>query len=301
MEQSKILKLISEFYPKICRFIIERLFFLPYILKLIILTVLPEKIYSVRISHNLKLLVDVREHIGNFIYFNKCYEPIITKWFMRFIKRSSLVIDIGAHIGYYTSIAADIVGSEGRVIAFEPYYKNYYLLRKTILKNNFQNVILETFAVADRGGRRLMYFPYNVNLGTGSFFKHKSLLHTSSYFKKKMLIDTVSLDAYLLEKNIKEVNLLKIDAEGVELSIIKGMCGGLREQIYKAIIIDCVETGVHNKERDYISELKSILRYFQYRLYHFAGKDKLGPEGTDFYRGSFIAFPKNFILDKIYL
>lgn len=278
----------TSLYPKFCHFLINQTPYLPYILKSIILYLLPQKIYAVTISDNLKILVDVREQISNYIYFNKCYEPVLTRWFLRYIRKGSFVIDIGAHIGYYTFLATSIVGSQGMVISFEPYYRNYNLLKKTIQENNSKNVILETFAVANKKDKIKMYFPYSYNLGTGSFFNYKQVLHTSTYFKKKLLVNTICLDDYLLEKNIRNVDLVKIDAEGAELSILSGMRKGLKDNIYKVIILDFRSES--NIEIDCTLKIKHLLKSFQYKLYHIMDKDTLVPDKDDPYGGYNIAF-----------
>lgn len=283
----------TSLYPKLCRFLINQTPYLPYILKSIILYLLPQKIYAVTLSDNLKILVDVREQICNYIYFNKCYEPALTKYFLKYIKQGSFVIDIGAHVGYYTLLAAGIVGSQGRVISFEPYYRNYNLLKKTIHENNLKNVILETFAVADKKGKIKMYFPCSYNLGSGSIFNYRQVLHTSSYFKKKLLVNTICLDDYLLEKNIRNIDLVKIDAEGAELSILNGMRKGLKDNIYKVIILDF--RSENNIERVRTSKIKRILKSFQYKLYHIIDKDTLIPDKDEPSGGYYIVFAQELI------
>jgi len=69
------------------------------------------------------------------------FEKYETKLFKKSIKRGMVVLDIGANIGYYTLLAARLVGDEGKVFAFEPDPYNYSLLRKNIEANRYNNVI----------------------------------------------------------------------------------------------------------------------------------------------------------------
>lgn len=280
----------APLYPKLCYFLINRTAYLPYVLKSVILYLLPRKIYSVKISDNLKISVDAREVIGNYIYFNRSYEPTLTRWFLRFIREGSFVIDAGAHIGYYTFLAANIVGDRGRVISFEPYYRNYNLLKKTIQENDFKNVILETSALSDKKAEKAMYFPYSYNLGTGSFFNDKHIFHTSSYLKKRLLINTISLDDYLLEKDTRSIDLIKIDAEGAELPILTGMRQGLKDNIYKTIIFDLHLE--NNPDKSYALKIKQIFKTFQYKLYHIMDEDTLVQDKGGFTSGYCIASVK---------
>ena len=74
---------------------------------------------------------------------NGIYNSLDTKIVMNEIKPGNIVIDIGAHIGYYTLIFAELVGDSGKVFSFEPESKNFELLTKNVDVNNFQNVTLE--------------------------------------------------------------------------------------------------------------------------------------------------------------
>ena len=70
------------------------------------------------------------------------YEPEIRKIFKSHVKRGCTVVDIGAHIGYYTLLSAKLVGPEGKVFAFEPNPENCLILERSIAANNFHNVQL---------------------------------------------------------------------------------------------------------------------------------------------------------------
>lgn len=69
------------------------------------------------------------------------HEEFETEIFKKEIKKGDTVLDLGAHIGYYTLLAAKLVGEKGKVFAFEPEPTNFALLKKNIKINNYQNVI----------------------------------------------------------------------------------------------------------------------------------------------------------------
>jgi hypothetical protein len=78
------------------------------------------------------------------------YEEGTTKVFKKHLRKGMIMIDIGANIGYYSLIAARIVGKDGKVFAFEPHPSNYEWLRKNIEINGFTNVIPINKAIADK-------------------------------------------------------------------------------------------------------------------------------------------------------
>ena len=73
---------------------------------------------------------------------NGIHEKIITNLIKKEIHSGDVVLDIGAHIGYYTLQFANLVGSTGKVYAFEPEPKNFELLKKNVQINKHDNVVL---------------------------------------------------------------------------------------------------------------------------------------------------------------
>ena len=140
------------------------------------------------------------------IYLEDCYDQSQLKTGMN-------VIDIGAHIGMYTVLAAEKVGNTGKVIAIEPELKNYKQLIENIDLNGFKNIISQNIALADYEGSGKLYF--------GSFSESHSLIFPedkNSYIE----VPVKTLDNLLEELNLRKVDIIKIDAEGAEVPILKG-------------------------------------------------------------------------------
>ena len=147
---------------------------------------------------------------------NEIFEPIETELVKREIQKGDVIIDIGANVGYYTLLMAKLVGSDGKVFAFEPEPKNFALLRENVKINNYQNIILEQRAVANQTGKTRLY------LCDTNTEMHR--LDNSKNFKSSILIDVVKLDDYFHDSEfLKKINFLKIDVEGTEFDVINGM------------------------------------------------------------------------------
>jgi len=154
---------------------------------------------------------------------------IMTRWFSSFglfseiyledvyfketLKEGLTVIDVGASVGPYTILAAEKVGKNGKVIAIEPWPKNYELLIKNIELNNFQNIIPKNIALTDHEGFEKLYL-------SSSFAGHSLIFHEdkNSYIN----IPVTTIDKLVEELGFKKIDLIKIDAEGVEIPILKG-------------------------------------------------------------------------------
>ena len=129
------------------------------------------------------------------------------------LNRGMSVIDIGAHIGTYTILVAEKIGKEGKVIAIEPEPKNYEQLLKNIQLNHFENVIPQNIALADYDGFKKLY----LSSWSGS---HSLVIRGDEGASIEVPVKT--LDKLVEELNLKRVDIIKIDAEGAEISILKG-------------------------------------------------------------------------------
>lgn len=116
------------------------------------------------------------------------------------------VLDIGANIGLWTMRMSKLVGNTGKVYAFEPELKNFEILKKNIELNKLDNVILEQKALSDIDG--VTYLELSEDSGQHRLSNHG------------VKVESMTLDNYL--KGLV-VDFIKMDAEGSEYKIFKGM------------------------------------------------------------------------------
>lgn len=153
-----------------------------------------------------------------------------TKVFKNQIKKGDIVVDVGASIGYFTLIAAKIVGETGKVFAFEPDSKNFEILRKNVEINKYQNVILEQKAVSDVNGK------INLFSSNGIGFHSTINPHSSA---PPIPIVSVKLDEYFRDLNlIDKIDFVKIDVEGAEFRVLNGMKSILKESRHVKIFTE---------------------------------------------------------------
>ena len=173
------------------------------------------------------LQTDHAEVFGNKLFLNKkglalsishygTYEESEAKIMEEKIKVGSIVVDVGANIGLHTLNMARIVGNTGRVFAFEPDPSNFEILGENVKINNYQNIILEEKAVGDKHGRVTLY--QSDNPGNHRLFPQ------TKQTKGEVEVELTSLDKYFIDSNLAEkINFIKIDVEGLEFSVLKGM------------------------------------------------------------------------------
>jgi FkbM family methyltransferase len=127
------------------------------------------------------------------------------------------VVDVGAHVGTYTLLASRGVGDRGRVFSFEPNPRIFSFLRDNVARTAYrQRVTLCNQAVSDRHGEHLSFaVPEESSRNSSLHFQ------PGSPGQKVIEVETVSLDQAVGPGG--RVDVVKIDAEGAEASVLRGM------------------------------------------------------------------------------
>lgn len=92
------------------------------------------------------------EAVGQAIRDTRQWEPHVTSELRSRLHEGAAFLDVGANIGYFTALAARLVGPSGRVVAIEPMDKNLQLIYATVERNGFSHVRMEPFAASDGAG-----------------------------------------------------------------------------------------------------------------------------------------------------
>lgn len=174
------------------------------------------------------------DNVSRITYFHGWFEGEDTKAVLMLLNENDTFIDIGAHIGYYSVIASEIIGSQGKIISFEPTPSTFELLSKNL--KDCKNVTLENKAVFSED-KTLVFNDFGMKYMVFNSFKTPRL-ENIELEPKKIDVQAVRLDTYIPENNLKP-SLIKIDAESVELEILKGAVSMLKT--HQPIL--CIEIG----------------------------------------------------------
>jgi FkbM family methyltransferase len=150
------------------------------------------------------------------------FEPETVEVFKALLEPGMTVLDVGANIGQYTLIAAHRVGPYGQVHAFEPTPPTATELRANVALNRFENVTINEVAVADAAGEALLFCTDPGSPGTNT------IMTPSEDVCSAVKVPTLTLDQYLAEHHITQVDVMKLDIEGAELLALRGAQGLLR-------------------------------------------------------------------------
>jgi len=165
------------------------------------------------------------------------YEKGWTAWMSAHVHAGMHVVDVGANVGYYTVLLANLVGPSGRVIACEPDPGNAALLRRSVAENGFAHVQVVEAAATDAEGRATLHQDAAWH-GVHSLARENCV----NPGEGRVEVATVSLDALLAGAG-RDVDFVKIDAQGAEPAIVRG-AGRLLAQAHARVLMEVWPFGV---------------------------------------------------------
>lgn len=163
------------------------------------------------------------------------HEMETTQQLDRMVQPGMVMLDIGAHVGYYSCRYAPTLGENGRIFAFEPHPRTFAVLSHNVEK--FENVTAVQAALAAEEGTAELH-DYLMMSASGSLHYDEELVqiqqaHISekdvapridqTFAAQTFTVRTMPVDDYLAEQGIIQVDVVKMDIEGAELGALRGM------------------------------------------------------------------------------
>jgi FkbM family methyltransferase len=163
--------------------------------------------------------------------------------------RGDVFYDLGANVGFFTLIAARLVGPEGHVYAFEPSPRTAGALHDNVELNQLENVTVVEAAVSERDGT--MAFDE-----VGEVSPEARLIPRGEQGTIEVRI--VAIDSFVGE-GARQPKLVKIDVEGHENEVVHGMAGTLRSA--RPIVVCEIHQARHENEHE-VERMLQELGYF---------------------------------------
>jgi FkbM family methyltransferase len=174
-----------------------------------------------RIPDGYTFPVDPGTLIGWNVHFFGSYEPEVRAEIKRWLRPGATAVDVGANVGWHALLMATLVGSEGRVFAFEPNDTTRARLAAAIHASRLGQVVVDPRAVAERSGASAFDAP-----AAGEFWDGTGRLTRDAAGGR--VVECVTLDAFVAEQGIDRLAFIKIDVEGWELSVLRGAAHTLK-------------------------------------------------------------------------
>jgi FkbM family methyltransferase len=157
-------------------------------------------------------------HIGAPLIAGIAHEAHVEAALHEYLSPGATVLDIGANIGVFTTLAASLVGDKGSVVAVEPIPRNIALIERACRSNRFNQVRVIRAAASDRAGEiELRTHGSTSNSATPAAAGERLRAESGATVR----VPTVVLDDELV--NIDRLDLIKIDVQGMEPRALRGL------------------------------------------------------------------------------
>ncbi|MBS3652292.1 FkbM family methyltransferase [Pseudaminobacter sp. 19-2017] len=208
-------------------------------------------------------------------------EPMTVSLLSDEVHEGDVVWDIGANVGLYTLVAARAVGSNGKVVAFEPMAANFSRLLDNVALNRFnERVSLISTPLSNVTGVTRLYYDDPTAGATGAQINAPIGVSDTAFVPSLVEIkSTLTADELLQGDFIPRPHVVKLDVDGHEPAILKGMADTLCHPEFRPRIV-IVEVNPGDGE-----EISAVMRSYGYQLDR---REPTGPskkrlnQGTDY-------------------
>lgn len=167
------------------------------------------------INGNFKLWLNTKNFIDSCIYYTGDYEPYLKIHYKKLIKPGDTVLDVGANIGFHSLYFAELTGPTGKVFSFEPIQVNYDAFKHNLSLNNFIQIIPQQIALGNENNTLAIHLDLEQsNPGAFNLLTEGTKNHTIKCEKGDDFSNNLGID---------KVNFIKIDVEGYEYEVLKGL------------------------------------------------------------------------------
>jgi len=237
----------------------------------------PSKIFNIDLpgvsEGPVKIVLDYsktsQKYIGSHLEKGIAYEGTLFALILRKLKRGDTFLDIGAHVGFFSMIAAKLVGESGSVYSFEMNPENYSRLVTNAGLNDFKNIRPHNWAVSDDS--KPIYFWVNQdNDGGHSLWdcgKH-SFNEKSRVSPQKMVSYSIALDHY---DSFDKVHFIKMDIEGSEVLALNGMINLLKKNL-PIVTLEINNFGLSQMGHSY-HDVRELMGKIGYRCWLIEGQE----------------------------
>ncbi|MFD5357864.1 FkbM family methyltransferase [Streptomyces tendae] len=162
-------------------------------------------------------VVDTQDLIQRYLYLFGAWEPHLTGWLRHRLRPGDGFVDVGANIGAFSVLAARLVGAEGRVVAIEASPDLHGSLVRNVRLNALGNVRALNAAVSDRARTLTFALASSRNTGANSIVPYDGPVESSFRARARPLPELLDT------AEIASARVIKIDVEGAEGSVVRGL------------------------------------------------------------------------------
>jgi FkbM family methyltransferase len=151
-------------------------------------------------------------------YLINTHERMIVELAQQLCQPGMQVLDLGAHVGYFSLLFSVLVGPAGQVCTIEPNPENLKKIRSMMEANQLQNIRVFPFAASDQAGDVQFVTESTGQMG------HMATLSPENR-AVSVTVRAVRMDDLARDQGIERIDLIKMDVEGAEFKALTGMAG----------------------------------------------------------------------------
>lgn len=193
------------------------------------------------------------------------YELSTVRTMKKFLKRGDIFIDVGANIGYFTALGANLVGKTGEVHSFEPIPLYFDHLKKVADVNPDYGITINKCALGENAGTAKIDFTKPPHIGGSTFILNTVQDHIPV---QTIEVPVIRLDQYLKEKGIEKISLIKMDTEGFEFPILKGLQNYFENTNDRPVIICEFVPASYPHINSTVEQFVEYMRKYGYEAYN---------------------------------
>jgi len=196
----------------------------------------------------------------------KIHEPVNTKVISKLLHKGMTCIDIGGNIGYYVFLERKLVGDSGQIITFEPLRRNFEYLEKNIQNHKFKNITTYNFACGNRDDEMTFFINKKSN---GCQVIREGVTPPDPSLGTLSSVPVRILDPIIEDLKLSRVDFIRMDVEGFELNILKG----LKKTIEKFKPIISLELHKRQLGVDGTIEFFEFMKNYDYKIESYVPRD----------------------------
>ncbi len=163
-----------------------------------------------------RMIVDPISNLGMRLIQDGFYEPELSDFFRSVLKPGDTFVDVGANEGYFSVLAASIVGSSGRLVAVEPQERLHQKLEANFGANQIDNFQLIAVAISDSAGNTIIHLTPDMNSGASGLSK------VTKYNCETQEVELITLEELFKRSGVDIAHAVKMDIESFEYEAILG-------------------------------------------------------------------------------
>jgi len=218
-------------------------------------------------SVGIELRGDATDWVSKILLKDRIYEVPETDIVSRIVRPGDVCIDAGCHMGYFTCLMGRLVGTKGQIYAFDANPLQVQRTRRNAVLNDLLNVEVIHAALGDQLGGAALF-----NLAPDDQTGLSSLGQIPSY-QRTITVPWSRLENFLGDRDIDRVRLLKLDVEGAEELVLKGLGKYLQRHSVDFLLVECNDERLRSLDTS-TSRVANLLHEAGYTCWSFSSHGK---------------------------